>query len=534
MLARKGTHTRLELKDGDAFLDMQQRAYKMKLKSPVVQADVEEASPILYLPDGSPYHSNRDSSVPNHEKACKEKVVVTGAFPRSHIEPEVLVETIRDLKNPEQLMFLRWENASATVFHQIERERKIFVPPDPTASSFPTVSLPNGLMPCGGPADLLGEIGSTISRFTRLRQDQMLVVASFVLASWFPDCFEAAPYLWIVGPLSSAKTKLLKLLSCFCRRGLIAGDLRSGSLYKLTDAWDPTLIIDELELGTSGDSVELLRMLRTGSVPGIPTFRNGRRFLTYCLKVISSRQPPGDAALSSRVLIVSMLPTEEDTLPLDEAAMREIEYELQPKLCMYRLKKYFAVKNFRMPPNSLRDLSPRMKQLARALSAAFLGDPEITSELLAILGRYDDEIRIERSLEPEWLVVETLFDLCHEGMGRGHLVSDILVGGVAAQVNQCLENHSEDVRLSAKKVGLVLRSLGLPTVRLGRLGRGLKLALGLKRKIHQIAGELGIDRRCTATLAGLEQGYGGVPCPLCEEFGVTGGLRFVATPPPSA
>src|SRR5215470_9767410 len=92
---------------------------------------------------------------------------------------------------------------------------------------------------------LLAEISSTVSKFVKLRKQQLLIVACFVLASWFPDCFEAAPYLWVVGPLGSAKTKLLRLLWCMCRRGLIARDLRSASVYKLVDAWHPTLIASE-------------------------------------------------------------------------------------------------------------------------------------------------------------------------------------------------------------------------------------------------------------------------------------------------
>jgi hypothetical protein len=107
------------------------------------------------------------------------------------------------------------------------------------------------------------------------------------------------------------------------------------------------------------------------------------------------------------------------------------------------------------------------------------------------------------------------------------LVCEILVGGIAYDVNHKLEKHGEDLRLSAKKVGLVLRSLGIHTVRLGRRGRGLQLNSGLKRKIHGLARQLGIDRRCIAMSHALEVGYGGVPCELCEEFGVTGGLRFV-------
>jgi hypothetical protein len=353
------------------------------------------------------------------------------------------------------------------------------------------------------------------------------IVAAIVLASWFPDCFEAAPYLWVVGPLGSGKTKLLKLLRCLCRRGLIAGDMRSGSVYKLIDDWNPTLLIDELDLGNSGASVELLRMLRTGSMPGVPTVRNGIRYSTYGLKVISSRQPFGDAALMSRGLVISMLPTETETLPLDEAAMQELEKKFQPRLCMLRLSNYAAVKNHCVTPMDLKGLSPRVKQIARALTAPLLGDAESTSMVLTILREHDDEARIERSLEPEWLVAKTLLTVCHEGMESGRLVSEMLVGGVADRVNQRLKAEGEDIRHKARKVGGVLKSLGVRAKPLGRNGRGLKFTSVLKRKIHEIAAQLGIDRRAIATSAALEFGYGGAPCVLCKQFGLTSGLRFV-------
>jgi energy-coupling factor transporter ATP-binding protein EcfA2 len=493
----------------------------MTQKFSVLQNGPDEAMPVLYFPDGSRYRPSHDSSFCYQKE--KEKVVVTGAFPVHQGESPVLVETIRDPKNPERLMFLMWENGKPTVVPQIEREGKIFVPPDPTSGSFPLLSLPNGLGTCCGVSELLAELASTISKFVKLFYKQSLIVATFVLTSWFPDCLEAAPYLSVVGPTGSGKTKLLKLLRCLCRRSLMAGDLRSGSLYKLTDAWGPTLIIDELD----APDPELMRILRTGSVPGFPTYRNGQGYSTYGLKIISSRQPPGDAAWSSRALVVSLLPTEEETLPLDDVAMRQIQNEFQSKLCMFRLKNHMAVKNFRVPPNALQGLSGRMRQIARALCAPLLGDEERTSELLAILGEYDLEILLERALEPEWLVAETLFDLCHEGMGTSRILWEILVGEIAYDVNHKLEKHGEDLRLSAKKVGLVLRSLGIHTVRLGRRGRGLNLNSGLKRKIHGLARQLGIDRRWIAMSHALEGGYGGVPCELCEEFGVTGGLRFV-------
>jgi len=220
-----------------------------------------------------------------------------------------------------------------------------------------------------------------------------------------------------------------------------------------------------------------------------------------------------------------MFPTTEDTAPLDEAAMRNLEKEFQLKLFNFRLQNYAAVKDFSTPPNTFDGLSARMRQIARALAAPILGNEGWTSGLLKILLNYDCEARIERSLELEWLVAEFFLANCHEGLKSGRGVTCIPVGSVALQVNKDLEYRHEEVRLSAKKTGLVLKSLGLHTSRLGNWGRGLALTDGVKRKIHEIAAQLGIDRRTIAPLAALESRHGGAPCALCEEFGLMGGLR---------
>jgi len=471
----------------------------------------------------APSLSSCDLSI--HEEGSK-KIIVTGAFPPSHRESGVLVETIRDPQRPGRMAFLRWENGNTTLLNSVERDGHKFVPPDPLSRSFPLLSLPDGVRPCGHSFEVLEEIASTISKFVTLRPDRYGVVAGFVMASWFPDCFEAAPYLWIIGPLGSGKTKLLKLLWALCRRGLIAGDLRSGSVYKLVDVWDPTLIIDEFEQGSSAAHVELLRLLRTGSTPGVPTFRNGRPFSNYGLKIIASRQPLADAALLSRGLIISLLPTKSETPPLDEATLQKVEQKLQRKLCMFRLQNHAAVKNFSNFPDTFNGLSPRMRQITRALLSPLLGVEPFTSELLEVLEDYDDEVRIDRSLEPEWLVAEALMAVCHEGNKSRRFELGLLVSDVSNEVNQMLRYRHEDLRLSAKKVGMVLKALGLRTTRLGRSGRGFRLTPTLNRRIHEIAMQLGIDRRALATTMGLQIYYGGARCVLCEELGLEAGLRF--------
>jgi hypothetical protein len=458
--------------------------------------------------DGTTHFRASEPSIRVHEE-CKQ-IVLTGAFPQRHCKEGVLVEIIRDPEDSARMVFARYEIGSVAVFNSIKSGGRIFVPPDPTSGSFPSLSLPAVLLPCGDPSDLFKEVGSAIAEFVDLGYEQVRLVSAFVLASWFPDCFEAAPYLWVVGPLGSGKTKLLKLLWCLCRRGLIAGDVRSGSLYKLVDACAPTLIIDELDQGSAGASTELLRLLRTGSVPGVPTFRNGRQYSTYGLKVIASRQPISDAALLSRGVIISMLPSGDDTAPLDEAAMQRLEKVYQAKLCVFRFENYDVVRNHCKSTSRLYGLSGRMRQIGLALTAPFGEHHQCLSVLHEILGEHEDEDLVERSLEPEWLVAELLLEKCHEGSRNRGFTSGILVGEVATQVNWKLENQGEHLTLSPKKVGLVLKSLGLRTNRLGRSGRGLIFSTALEREIHEVAARLGIVPSTWR--------FGDPVCDLCERL----------------
>jgi hypothetical protein len=207
--------------------------------------------------------------------------------------------------------------------------------------------------------------------------------------------------------------------------------------------------------------------------------------------------------------------------------MNQVAADLQPKLLAFRLQNFHAVKNFRTTSELLQRISPRAKQVARALIQPLLGNVEISSELISILTEQDEEGQTERSLEPEWLVAEIAFGLAHQGIETGHLIAEILIGGVAAEVNHKLQIRGEGFSLSARKVGATLKSLGIRSEKLGRLGRGLRFGSALRRKIHEIARQMGINRRNIASLTALEHGYGGPPCPLCEEFGTTGGLKFV-------
>jgi hypothetical protein len=478
----------------------------------------------LFLPDGSQYQRNDDSV-----DRKSEPTIVTGslALDRDLKSRCRLVETIRDPADPARLAFLDWRDGEYTVVPQVEHLGTIYVPPTEGAGLVSHLTLPSGIRPCGELHELLADLRKTIKEFVEISDRDILLIQSVVLATWFPDLFDSVPYLWLVGPPGSAKTTLLRLLSCLCRRALLVGDIRAAALYQLVDRVDCTLLIDELELSGSRSDLDILRLLRTGSTPGIPAVRNGQLYSTSAFKVIASRQLPDDTALVNRAVVISMLPSLMELRPLSAEEMRRIAEQFQPRLLMFRLSRRSAVRDFRMQACNLDDMTPRARQLARVLLAPLQGDEQAQADLINVLRECDRETQLERFLEPEWLVEEVLFAIDHDRLPNGGRRFAILVGGVAGDVNNMLERRGEDLRFSPRRVGAVLKSLGIKTRRIGNLGRGLMFTPGFHRKVHEVARQLGMDRTHIASIPGVENGYGGAPCALCEEFGLTAGLRFV-------
>jgi hypothetical protein len=441
-----------------------------------------------------------------------------------------LIETVRDPARPEKFRLLICRGQTTIVADQFEYEGELYLPGMINPGLAKNLRLPSGIGLYRQPRDLLAEMFATLHPYVDLPDEDLHITCVFVLTSWFPDCLPIAPYLWLVGPLGSGKTTLLKLLQAFCRRAFLIGDLTPASLYQLTSLLSPTLIIDENDLGDSQMSRQTQRILRIGNSPGIPVIRNGRAFDPYCVKVLASRQPPPDAALGSRSIIIGMLPSRRPLMGLDEVTRDRIAEKFQRELLMFRLQNLHSLHTSLDFSSRTKSLTPRIEDIAHALARPLLGDVELETELIGMLEQQDRDARIQRTLEPEWLVLEALFSLCHPRPRHDGLIpkaTGILVGGVADEVNQAMADRGEDVRLSAKKTGLILRALGFRTKSLGKLGRGLELTTVVREHVHRLSERFGLDRKMLLSIVGDEPVYGGEMCALCEKFGLTAGLKFV-------
>lgn len=98
------------------------------------------------------------------------------------------------------------------------------------------------------PAQLLDELTGTIQRFIVLDKHQAQAAALWVSACWFIDVIDCAPIALINAPeRSCGKTQLLTVLARLAPRTAQASGISQSVLFRMIEAYQPTLFIDEVE-----------------------------------------------------------------------------------------------------------------------------------------------------------------------------------------------------------------------------------------------------------------------------------------------
>jgi hypothetical protein len=479
---------------------------------------LDSGTPLIVGPDGRPYSFGqiKDSGSRVQDRDSLD------ALQPGFVEPEpitfrvfpdgTLVESVRSQSPPGRLRFLIW-NAGAVKFQEVfDYDGSRFVPPRIDVSLLQATSLPTGIASCGKAAELLAEVAACISQYIELAPEYLRLVSNFVLYTWFQDRLAVAVYLWVIGPYSAGKTCLLSLLHALCRRAVTASDISQAALYSVPSAIMPTLLIDEFGISSRAGDRDRLRLLRSGNTRGGRVIRGCNVYDTFCAKVLVSRQEPSDAALASRAVFIPMLPTRRTLPHLDTDALQQVADRFQPQLLNYRLKHYSQVVTGDRP--QVAEFGPRMRDLALALAAPVLGNPQLEAQLFQDLAAQDKEAKVARHGEPEWAVMTALFFDCHYTGGT------LTVGSLACTVSDVLAGNGETYQLSPRAVGSVLRSLGLNPEKLGNQGRGFRLTKQFVHQVHKLAFELGIKRTDILPYATVDAGYAGYPCSFCKKFGL--------------
>jgi putative DNA primase/helicase len=112
--------------------------------------------------------------------------------------------------------------------------------------------------------ELLSDIAATIARFIVCKPETTHAAALWVAMSWLIDTVETAALAVITAPEKRCgKSQLLTVLGKLSRRPMVASNISPAALFRVIDAWQPTLMIDEAD-AFMRDNEELRGIINSG------------------------------------------------------------------------------------------------------------------------------------------------------------------------------------------------------------------------------------------------------------------------------
>jgi hypothetical protein len=402
----------------------------------------------------------------------------------AELKDGTLVELVEDSGNPGRTCFALWKDGEVRFVDRLEQDGQVFAPLPRNNEVLGRLRLPNAAIPYESVQVLLRRLESLISQCVAIDEKLVPVLADFVLSTWFVYRLEVAPYLSVVGLPQSGKTTLLKVLSLVCRRSLLIADITSASFYHTCAQFMPTMLIDEM--GSIGNNRTLRRMLRSGTTRDGLAVRKNRIFHCYGAKVLSWLEPPDDAALNSRCVLIPMFESNSTALcRTDEPKVQQMAADLQAQLLRFRLEHYKTVKPAAVPGDEI--LRPRTRDLLRALSAGHAQDAERCQGLLKFF-ESDEAVPLEPLSPAHNAVLLALFAMSHIGD-----ISFDCISHLTEKVNLLLEQSGDRLRLLPRKVGAVLTLFGFTNRTRTNSGWVFYLSQQDEEKLHQLAACYGID-----------------------------------------
>jgi hypothetical protein len=196
-----------------------------------------------------------------------------------------------------------WRNNRPRLAARFEFGNRIYEPMSLGSSILEAVRFPGGTAGYGSTEQLFEKILDAASKFTGLPDRELRPIPYWALSSWFPEALSALPTLVVTGPSWADAHNFLRLLSCFCRRGVLVAELTPGAFLNLPMHLRPTILMEQSSIAR-----QLRGYLRAGSSRGARAPRGDGFLDLRCVKALYCDDDDLDSELREGVLRVSLHP----------------------------------------------------------------------------------------------------------------------------------------------------------------------------------------------------------------------------------
>ena len=382
--------------------------------------------------------------------------------------PDLMIEAIVDQSHPTQLRLHTWDGHKAATTPTVSFRGCTYTAAPVAAGLSRAARFPSSSKAFGTTAQLTSSMLKFLHRYASLSPDAAALIAAFALSSWFAECFPVAPLLYLLGPDNEA-TLLLRLMGCLCRRPILLSAFDIAALGTLPRGLDPTLLVNQRDLGR-----RMTRVLLAANDRHFAIARGKGEIHAYGAKAFASVPEFAD----STGVRVSLSPAEERLPTLSDATEREIASDFQSKLLRFRMVNRQRVCDAEV---DTRAFVPAMRGEVHAWLAPICDCPDLQKSVTRFLLQRSQDAQGDRLSNDQCVVAEAALFFCHKA-DREHF----FIGELAETVNDLLRGRHDDRVLTDKKVGLLLRALGIHAE---RVVKGYKVSLtdGVREQIHRVA-----------------------------------------------
>jgi len=174
------------------------------------------------------------------------------------------------------------------------------------------------------------------------------VLTAFTFSTWISELFNFTAYLGFYGREAVGKSRGLEVLKELCFRAWLTTNLTTATLFRLTEKFAPTLLLDESEFLTAEDKKELVGLLNSGQRRGVfiprmkgEHFEDMEFFNVYCPKVIAGTEQL-KRTTTSRMLVFTMT---KNIRPIPRTIHKQEGEKLRSQLLMWRFKTIAKLKD---------------------------------------------------------------------------------------------------------------------------------------------------------------------------------------------
>jgi hypothetical protein len=319
--------------------------------------------------------------------------------------------------------FAVWDGKAVKYEAMIEVNGTIYAPRSDKLLEKGVIHLPSKAEEFSDMETLISEVQAFIHKYVDFSEEFERFASWYVLLTWISDVLNTIPYLRFLGDYGVGKSRALDAIGGLCYHACgLSGAVTPAPLYRATEQWQGTMIIDEGDFYRSDEKSEIVKILNTGFERGRPVIRclkdNPDKLQahdTFGPKLIASRKHFWDQALESRCLTEIMQETKRtdipEILPQNSDFYQEQE-RLRNKLLMFRFKM-----RGKIDPNTVArvdlggGLEPRVKQVTRNFAVLFASDKTMMGKFREFLAKYQRGLIEERADTLEGQAVQAIWDI---------------------------------------------------------------------------------------------------------------------------